>query len=99
MIVLQPDELTIVLKIIKKHVPRERVAVFGSRANGKAKKMSDLDLAVMTAAPLPNRALVAMKDDFSESKLPFRVDILDWSVISNEFKKAIEKDLVEIYKP
>ncbi|MFA6099829.1 MAG: nucleotidyltransferase domain-containing protein [Patescibacteria group bacterium] len=99
MIVLRPDELTIVLEIIKKHIPQERVAAFGSRANGKARKTSDLDLAVMTAKPLPTGVLTAKKDAFSESRLPFRVDILDWSVIGDEFKKTIEKDMAEIYKP
>lgn len=36
------------------------------------------------------------EDAFSESDLPFKVDILDWSIISEEFKKIIAKGKSEI---
>ncbi|MDI6780950.1 MAG: hypothetical protein QME49_02395 [bacterium] len=35
-------------------------------------------------------AIASMDRAFSESDLPFRVDVLDWHVISPEFKGVIE---------
>jgi len=34
--------------------------------------------------------MLAIREDFEESDLPFRVDILDWHTISAEFKANIE---------
>jgi hypothetical protein len=32
-----------------------------------------------------------LKEDFSESDLPFKVDIIDWTSISDDLKKIIQK--------
>lgn len=49
---LNPHELDIVRAILRKHLAGHKIVVFGSRATGKAKPFSDLDLAVMSNAPL-----------------------------------------------
>ncbi len=38
---------------------------------------------------LSDEIFYALKEDFEESDLPFRVDVLDWNRISDEFKKVI----------
>jgi len=43
---LDGTELAIVKAILARHVPDAVVWVFGSRATGKAKKYSDLDLCI-----------------------------------------------------
>jgi predicted nucleotidyltransferase len=40
--------LKMVCNILQKHVPSHEVWAFGSRINGKAKKYSDLDLAIIS---------------------------------------------------
>jgi predicted nucleotidyltransferase len=99
MIDLAERDLTTVIAILKKHVPDRRVCVFGSRAQGTAKKFSDLDLAVMTDKPLTFSKLSALREDFAESKLPFRVDIVDWATTNEEFRQVIQKNCQEIYRP
>ena len=78
-------------KILQRHVPGCEVRVFGSRVGPKAKKYSDLDLAIIGKEKIPSHVLAALKEDFQESDLPFRVDVLDWHVVSEEFKAVIAK--------
>lgn len=67
---------------------------FGSRTKNKAKRFSDLDLCIKN--PVTKTELRKIKDQFEESSLPFKVDIVVWDNISEEFKQNIEKDLIEI---
>jgi type I restriction enzyme S subunit len=74
---LRPGEWEIIREILRRHVPDREVWAFGSRANQTAKKFSDLDLAILGDQPLTLSTLAELADDFSESDLPFKVDILD----------------------
>ena len=91
MIDLTPYQLDIVLAILKKHVPQCEVRAFGSRYKWTAKDYSDLDLAIVAEAKLDKKIIYVLKEDFSESDLPIRVDVLDWWTISDEFKQIIEQ--------
>ena len=94
MLDLSPAELGIVHAILRKHVPDHDVWAFGSRIKGAARRYSDLDLAVMADEPLPAMVMGAMQEDFSESDLPFRVDILDWATTADSFRRVIESDRI-----
>lgn len=91
---ITPEQWAIVQEILQRHLPQFDVWAFGSRTTGKAKQYSDLDLVVMTHEPLDWRISAALGDDFAESDLPFKVDIVDWSATSTAFRKIIEKDKV-----
>jgi type I restriction enzyme S subunit len=91
-----PHELEIVLDILRRHVPERAVWVFGSRVKGSARRASDLDLAVITETPLPFSVTGAMREDFSESDLPFRVDVLDWATTGEPFRRVVEQDKVVV---
>jgi type I restriction enzyme S subunit len=88
--------LAIVRAILRKHLPGVPVFAFGSRVKGTARRHSDLDLAVMTQSPLSFGAIGALQEDFSESDLPFRVDILDWAATQDSFRHAIEGDRIVV---
>jgi predicted nucleotidyltransferase len=51
--------------------------VFGSRATGRARPYSDLDILISSAAPLDWRARADLQDAFEASNLPFRVDVVE----------------------
>lgn len=87
---IRPADLEAVRAILRRHIPGREVRAFGSRVAGKVKPFSDLDLAVMGAAPLPASTLADLKDAFSESDLPFKVDIVDWAETQENFRKIIE---------
>lgn len=78
-----------VKRILAELAPECEVRVFGSRINGRARPFSDLDLAIVAPRPLDWRRLEQLKDAFSESDLPFMVDVLDWSTVSPRFRTVI----------
>jgi predicted nucleotidyltransferase len=86
-----PRELTIVQDILRKWVPHYEVWAFGSRVKGKSWRFSDLDLAVISDKPMGFSLIGDIKDDFSESDLPFRVDVVDWAATSDSFRQIIEE--------
>lgn len=91
MIHLNPNDLAIVEEILKKNIPDRKVIVFGSRAGGIPKKHSDLDLCIMGNPSLSLEQEAILKEAFSESDLPMRVDIVNWATLTPDFKKIIEK--------
>ena len=93
---IRPDHWVIVRDILQKHVPQCEVWAFGSRAKWSAKEYSDLDLAVITDKPLSLSVSAALSDDFSESDLLFKVDVVDWATTSESFRKIIEQDKVVV---
>lgn len=93
---IRPDYLQIVQDILQKHVPQYEVWAFGSRAKWTAKEYSDLDLCVVSDKPLSFSVLGAMGEDFSESDLPWKVDVVDWATTSTSFRKIIERDKVVV---
>ena len=73
--------LALVRALLRKHAPHHRFFAFGSRVVGDAadrkrvKPHSDLDLAI-AGAPLPLEKMFALRDAFSQSDLPMRVDLV-----------------------
>nr|MBS0019691.1 nucleotidyltransferase domain-containing protein [Gammaproteobacteria bacterium] len=95
---IRPNQWGIVRDILQKHVAQYEVWAFGSRAEWSAKPYSDLDLAVITNRPLPLAVSAALADDFSESDLPWKVDLVDWATTSEAFRKVIEREKVVVRK-
>ena len=93
---IRPDHLKIVEEILKKHLPDREVWAFGSRVNGTAKETSDLDLVVIGENSLDFQTLGALRDYFSESNLPYKVDLVDWAKIGETFREIIRKDKIRI---
>ena len=89
----------IVRDILHKHVPEYEVWAFGSRAKWTAKPYSDLDLAIITDHALSLAVSAALEDAFSESDLPWKVDIVDWATTSASFRKIIEQQKVLVQTP
>jgi len=94
---VRPDLWVIVRDILRRHVPGFEVWAFGSRARGGAKRYSDLDLAVICEEALPLEIWGALLDDFRESDLPWRVDVVDWATTRAGFQSimAAEKVVVQ----
>ena len=95
---IRPDHLKIVEEILEKHLPDREVWAFGSRVNGTAKETSDLDLVVIGENPLDFQTLGALRDAFSESNLPYKVDVVDWAKIGETFREIIRKNEIVIFK-
>ena len=96
MIDISPHHLEIVRHILRRHVPDREVWAFGSRARRAAKPYSDLDLAIITSTPLSFEVSGALGEDFSDSDLPFRVDIVDWASTEAAFRRIIENEKIVV---
>ncbi len=90
MLIIDEKHLKIVQDILKKY-PYSFYA-FGSRVNGKPKKLSDLDL--YFTADIPYNIRDHLDADFEESDLPYKVDIINWNTCSDTFKKEISKNTI-----
>lgn len=89
MIDLTELQSQIVIDILKARLPDTTIWVFGSRIKGTAKTYSDLDLALITEQPLTLRQHAELEQAFSDSDLPFTVDLVDWASCGESFKQII----------
>ncbi len=74
--------------------PGCRVWVFGSRAKNQVRFNSDLDLSLECKDKLPPIILHKLKEAFSDSPLPYRVDVLDINDVSENFQTIIRQQAV-----
>jgi amidophosphoribosyltransferase len=95
-IAIASEEAQIVLSILESRIPDRSVWVFGSRAKNRARRRSDLDLAIGGSEPLPLDLYIDLKEDFLQSDLPYFVDIVDLADISPEFKQIIEPEFIPV---
>ena len=82
MIDLPPQQIATVKSVLNAIVPGVAVYAFGSRVNGRAKRHSDLDLALQAEDPLNWQKMARLREAFEESDLPIRVDVVDWATCS-----------------
>lgn len=83
-------EWQIIRQILQAQLPGYPVWAFGSRVNGPCKAFSDLDLAVISEKPLPLNLMAAVAEAFSDSNLPFKVDLLDFATTSADFRARVQ---------
>lgn len=96
---VQNKELALIQKILGDIVPHCEVWAFGSRVNGNPKPFSDLDLVMLDRQPISLDTRANLAEAFSESDLPWKVDLLDWHSISPEFQKIIQANYEVIQTP
>jgi predicted nucleotidyltransferase len=87
----------IVRAVLCAHLPQgARAYVFGSRAHGGARQYSDLDLALEWDRPLGLDTIGQIAEALSESDLPFKVDIVDLSLVDPAFRARIAADCIAL---
>lgn len=92
---LTQEQVKLIKKLIETFLPDSKVYVFGSRSRGDHKRYSDLDLAVESKSPIAKEALSALQEQFTESTLPFKVDLIELLKIDTDFRNSIQEDLIE----
>jgi len=97
---LNDQEMAIVQNILATMVPEYEVRAFGSRVHGRGlKPFSDIDLAIVTTQPLASDLLCELQEQFAESDLPYKVDIVDYAAASPGFRDIIQQEYEVIYRP
>ena len=91
-VALAAEDRRLVLQILAGNLPPATQAwVFGSRATGRARRYSDLDLAIDAGRPMTLDETASLAEAFGESDLPYRVDIIDWRRVDAGFRNIIAK--------
>ena len=96
---LRPQDRKEVERILGQFVPNEEVWAYGSRVDGSGHELSDLDLVIRHPSDLKQKqvgVLDELKEAFSESNLPFLVDVHDWARLPTAFCANIEAQHVVI---
>ena len=96
---LRPRDRKEVERILSQFVPNEEVWAYGSRVDGSGHELSDLDLVIRHPADLKipvGLVLGELREAFSESNLPFLVDVHDWATLPTPFRANIEAHHVVI---
>ena len=94
---ISDEEKGIILDIIKRNIPLCDVLLFGSRYKGTNRAASDVDLAIVSPELLSIFELATLKEDFMNSDLPMRADIVEYNAVSDSFKKCIDEGNIKIY--
>lgn len=93
---LSRKEVDLIISIIHSVVSDAEIFLFGSRASGRERADSDVDIAIRSRIEVTFEQILELKYLFSESDLPFFVDLVDLSVIDSCFRDAIANDLVPL---
>lgn len=70
------------------------VFLFGSRAKGSGEGHADIDIGFLSKKEIDPRLLRKISDDLEESRVPFHVDLIDFSKVQDKFKKAAMKEVI-----
>ncbi len=74
------------------------VYAFGSRVAGTTKQYADLDTAIdFNGEKLPEMKEIRIKNGLDDTYVPFRVDVVDYNTISDDFKESIAPDLRQLF--
>ena len=87
---LTADHRKTILDLIDQYLPDTTVWAFGSRTKWTSNPKSDLDL-VAFADEAQQHQVGLLREEFEESDLPFRVDLLVWDELSQEFQNEISE--------
>lgn len=94
---LAPATAEAIRKVLRSHGEVREARLFGSRAKGRARPESDVDIAIF--GTLDERGIEAIAEELDELPLPFHFDVLSYSSIKNrELRKHIDRVGVTIYR-
>jgi predicted nucleotidyltransferase len=94
---IRDDHAAILRGVLRTYLPPgARAYVFGSRAHGRARRYSDLDLALEWDRPLGLDVVGQIAEALSESDLPYKVDIVDLALVEPTFRARIAADWIAL---
>jgi predicted nucleotidyltransferase len=71
------------------------IILFGSRARGDFNKFSDIDIGLLPHDELDNKKITLLKDLLENMNIPYTIDIIDLSKVSDTFRqKALKEKIV-----
>ncbi|MBU0567329.1 nucleotidyltransferase domain-containing protein [bacterium] len=74
-----------------------RIVLFGSRARGDSATSSDMDVGLIPKGKVDRKKITLLRESVEDLNIPYKVDIVDFSCVGEEFKKEALKE-VEVWK-
>lgn len=95
MIDLEQEYIDFIKQTVASCMKDFKLYIFGSRAKNRAKKYSDIDIAIDSKELTP-KVKSKLEFLFENSLLPYEVDVIDLNNITENFKELIKDDLIEL---
>jgi predicted nucleotidyltransferase len=91
------SDIKFLAKIIGKYIDtsKYRVFIFGSRATNTASKYSDYDIGIEGARLAPE-IIFNLEAELENSDFPYNVDLVEFSDLSDSFKKIAKEKTIPI---
>lgn len=82
------DYVALAKQIVMKKIDNTAydIFLFGSRADGTAREMSDIDIGIKGKKQLDLITRALLDETFENSIIPYKIDIVDFSTASEKFK-------------
>ena len=89
-----------IVKIINKRInlPHYKIFYFGSRVKGNADARSDIDIGIEAPQQIPLEVISEIRTEFDNLPVLQKIDIVDFTLVSEEFKKNASQDIEVIYE-
>lgn len=71
-----------------------KIFLFGSRARGGEQPCSDIDIGIIPKDGFNQKKFVFLKDKVESLNIPFKVEIVNFSEVSRDFKKEALKEVI-----
>jgi len=71
-----------------------KIVLFGSRARGDFVNTSDVDVGIIPGEKFDRRKLTLLREYIDKLNIPFKVEIVDLSMVSEDFKQTTLKEAV-----
>lgn len=71
-----------------------KVVLFGSRARGEFVNTSDVDVGIIMGKGADRKKLILLREYIDRLNIPYKVEIVDFSTVSDEFKRMALKEAV-----
>ncbi len=94
----QDQYVEIAQKIVLKNIDTDKyfVFLFGSRADKSCQFNSDVDIGIIGEKPL-GKLYYKIIDELENSLIPYTIEIVDFSQVSEEFKKKVLKGKIIVW--
>ena len=93
--VLYQNSETYLKELLKNQLPTgSKFFLFGSRAIGSAGFAADIDIGISPSKPLDYTIISKLQEIIEESFVPYKVDLVDFSNVSEQFKQQALKKII-----
>ncbi|MDA1316389.1 MAG: nucleotidyltransferase domain-containing protein [bacterium] len=92
------NTFSIVKSVINKHLDgsKYKAFIFGSRVYPSHRKYSDLDIGILGSDSVPTVTLFQIKEDLSNSDIPFMTDVVDFREVSQNFREKALSHIISL---